>query len=100
MKFITPVRLVVIALVIAFFGFLVAGDQGIAQFRRLMDMKNKLLTERKALNEQIDQLAREREILSNPDNLELIIRKDLGFIRPGEVVFEEKPLPNKTTATK
>lgn len=90
-KYVTPVRLVVIVIVAAFFWFLIAGDQGIAQFRRLMDMKQRLLAERKALNEQIDKLTRERDLLSNPENLETIIRKELGFVKPGEIVFEEKP---------
>ncbi|MFA5812386.1 MAG: septum formation initiator family protein [bacterium] len=95
-RFVTPVRLVVVVAVAAFFWFLIAGDQGIAQFRRLMDMKHRLLAERTALNEKIDKLTREREILSNPDNLETIIRKELGYIRPGEVLFEEKTSNSKS----
>ena len=83
MRFLTPVRLVVVMAVAAFFLSLIAGDQGIVQFRRLMDMKHRMLAERKTLNEQIDNLTREREMLSNPDNLEMIIRKELGYIRPG-----------------
>jgi cell division protein FtsB len=87
----TPVRAVVIIAVVALFWFLVLGDQGIYQFRQLMEMKHRFLAERSKINEEIDSLTKEREMLRNPENLEMIIRSELGYIRPGEILFEEKP---------
>lgn len=87
-SFFTPVRLVVTALVLAFFWFMVLGDNGIYQFRRLLEMRQRLMGDRQTLNMRIDQLTREKQILQNPDDLEMAIRSELGFIKPGEVVFE------------
>lgn len=86
----TPVRVIVILAVAFFFWFLAFGDQGIYQLKRLLEMKNQLTARKILLNDDIDRLVREKEILSNPDNLEMVIRKELGYIRPGEVIFEEK----------
>jgi len=87
----TPVRAVVVIAVVALFWFLVLGDQGIYQFRQLIEMKHRLLAERTKINEEIDSLTNEREMLKDPENLEMIIRSELGYIRPGEILFEEKP---------
>lgn len=91
----TPVRLVVVAIVVALFWFLAMGDQGIYQLRLLLEMKNKLTEERMTINDEIDRLTKERKLLSDPKNLELVIRKELGYIYPGEVIFEEKGSANQ-----
>ncbi len=90
LRVVTPIRLAVIAILIATFWFFVLGDQGIYQFRRLMEMKHRFLIERAKLNEEVDRLSQERRLLKNPDNLEMIIRSELGYIRPGEILYEEK----------
>ena len=90
LNFISPVRLVAIAAVVGIFLFIVLGDNGIYQFRRLMEMRNSLSAERASLNESIDRLTRERAMLSEPANLGPIIRSELGYIRPGEILFEER----------
>lgn len=90
LRFLTPLRLAVIAAVVIFFWFLVLGDQGVYQLRQLLEMKNKLTEERKQLNDEIDRLAEEKKMLEDPSKLEMVIRTELGFIRPGEVLFEEK----------
>jgi cell division protein FtsB len=91
----TPVRAVVIVAVVALFWFLVLGDQGIYQFRQLIEMRHRFQAERTKINEEIDTLTKEREMLRNPENLEMIIRSELGYIRPGEILFEEKPAEKK-----
>jgi len=88
----TPVRLVVLISVIALFWFLVLGDKGVYQFRHLLEMKHRLIADRTQMNDEIDRLTHEREVLEDPKNLEMIIRSELGFIRPGEILFEEKDL--------
>ncbi|MFH1831031.1 MAG: septum formation initiator family protein [Pseudomonadota bacterium] len=90
LQVITPIRIAVITAIVALLWFLVLGDQGIYQFRRLIEMKHRLMTERARINEEIDKLSQERQVLKNPENLEMIIRSELGFIRPGEVLYEEK----------
>lgn len=90
LNIISPVRLVAIAAVVGIFLFVVLGDNGIYQFRRLMEMRTSLSAERARLNEDIDRLTRERAMLADPKNLEPTIRSELGYIRPGEILFEEK----------
>lgn len=87
---VTPIRLIVAAVVVVFFWFFILGDQGINRLRRLLEMKNQLTSERRELNDDIDRLAREKEMLSDPKNLEPVIRSELGYIRPGEILFEER----------
>lgn len=88
----TPARVAAVAAVAAFFCFVVLGDKGIYTLRRVFDIKNRLLNERIKLNDDIDRLTKEKEILSDPANLEMTIRSELGYIKPGEIVFEEKTL--------
>lgn len=87
----TPVRLAIAAATAAFFGAVVLGDQGLYQLKELLEMRQRLTSERVKLNDEIDRLAREKETLSDPANLEYVIRSELGYIRPGEVTFEERP---------
>lgn len=99
-EFFTPIRIIVTALVIAFFWFMVLGDNGIYQFRKLLEMRTKQLTERQNLNTRIDQLTREKQILQNPEMLEMAIRSELGYVKPGEIVFERaKPKPAEPATT-
>jgi cell division protein FtsB len=86
----TPTRIGVAALSGLFFWFLVTGDQGVIKLKRLIEMKSNLLAERGLLNFQIDLLSKKKTLLSDPSNLELAIRKELGYVRPGEMIFEEK----------
>lgn len=90
LHFLTPVRLIVISTLVVFFWFIILGDKGIYQLRRLLDLKMVLIQERQALNEEIDRLNEEKNTLSDPANLEMIIRSELGYIKPGETVFEDK----------
>lgn len=86
----SPIRLVVLLVVAAVFWFLILGDDGIGQFRQLLEMKQRLTAERAQINREIDRLTRERTLLKDPRNLEMIIRSELGYVRPGEILFEEK----------
>ena len=88
--FLTPTRSIVIVIVTAFFWFLAFGDQGVYQLKRLLDMKYALISEREELNDSIDLLQKEKNLLSDPKNLEPVIRKELGYIKPGEILFELK----------
>lgn len=90
LNFLTPVRVIVFLFAGLFFWFLAFGDRGINQLRRLLQMKNQLKAEQAQVNDEVDRLTREKELLSNPANLEMEIRKELGYIRPGEIIFEEK----------
>jgi len=89
-RFLTPIRILVVTSVALFFWFVILGDQGISELRRLFEMKHRLEQERRLLNDDIDRLTEEKKILSDPANLEITIRKELGYIKQGEIVFEER----------
>jgi cell division protein FtsB len=95
-QFLTPLRVFIIAAAAAFFWFVVLGDQGIWRLERLLEMQHTLTAERQSLNDEIDELTQEKEVLADPANLETAIRSELGYIRPGEVLFEEKREPAPT----
>ncbi|MBT3182336.1 MAG: hypothetical protein HN337_07515 [Deltaproteobacteria bacterium] len=86
----TPARLIVLALAGFFFWFLAFGDQGIYKLRLLFDMKGNLLESRQKLNNEIDTLTRDKETLADPGKLEMVIRKELRYIKPGEIIFQDK----------
>lgn len=86
--FLTPVRLAVVASAAVFITVVVMGDKGLYQLQRLMEMKKRLSTERIDLRNEIDALSAEKAKLLDPSKLEGVIRKDLRFIKPGEIVFE------------
>ena len=89
-NFLTPVRIVVILVISLFFWFVILGDQGIYKLQKLILMKNRLTMERSQLSDEIDKLSEQKNILSDPANMEMTIRSELGYIKPGEVVFEAK----------
>ena len=90
LQVLTPGRIVIVAAVAAFFWFIVLGDKGIYHLEKIIAMKQRLVAERQQLNDEIDALTNEKELLGDPANLETVIRKELGYIRPGEVLFEDR----------
>lgn len=90
----TPIRIVIFVVAGIFFLFLILGDQGVLQLNKLVCMKNELMNKKEALNQNISRLNKEKELLYDKKNLELVIRKELGYIKPGEIVYQVKEEPN------
>jgi cell division protein FtsB len=90
LKIFTPLRVGIVLGVIAFLWFLLFGDQGIYQLNKLSMMKRRLTLQEETLKTDIERLTREKAFLQDPKNLEPVIRKELGFIRPGEIVYQER----------
>lgn len=86
----TPVRLAVILVAATFLLLLFFGDQGIIQLHKLALMKKQLIEKRTTLKSDIDKLTGEKKLLHDNKHLEFVIRDELGFIRPGEIIFQEK----------
>ena len=76
-------------LLVVFLWMLVMGDQGLFRLGQLHELKDDLLSSRQRISDEIDDKAREEQLLQDPKNLEMIIRKELGYIRPGEVIYQE-----------
>ncbi len=86
----TPLRVGIVLGAAAFLWFLIFGDQGIYHLNKLSMMKKRLALQRETLKTDIEKLTREKTLLQDSKNLEPVIRKELGFIRPGEIVYQEK----------
>lgn len=74
--------------------FLIWGDQGIYQREKMRYLKSKLEGEKRHILKNIEELKEEKRLLKNKNVLEKTIRKELGYIRPGEVIFELKNTNN------
>ncbi|MBI4125947.1 MAG: septum formation initiator family protein [Deltaproteobacteria bacterium] len=93
----TPARVAITIAVGFFVWFFLLGDQGVVNLRKLLAMKERLLNEQHTLERDIKDMTHQKELMSDPANLEMVIRKELGAIKPGEVIFEltpEKPAQN------
>ncbi len=86
----TPLRMGIIVGMSIFISFLIFGDQGVLQLNKLVYLKNNLVKKRNTLQKNIEDLKNEKKMLHDPKNLELVIRKELGFIKPGEIVYQLK----------
>jgi cell division protein FtsB len=80
--------LVVFAGLAFFTWFAVFGDQGLYQLHRTARLKAQLKKEIARLKDKIAELKDKKALLNDPKHLELVIRQELGYVKPGEVVFQ------------
>ena len=52
-------------------------------------MRDEMKLQKANLEADLTRLKREYDYLKKPKNLERVIRTELGFIKPGEVIFQE-----------
>ncbi len=89
LSFLKPIHIIAAASLVVFFWFLVMGEQGLYKLRQLHELRDTLEENRQRLAQEIEMKASEKHMLEEPKNLEMIIRKELGYIRPGEMIFQE-----------
>ena len=87
-KILTPIRLLLFSVTAIVLGFVIWGDKGIYEREQLRYLNNKLEKERQNILITIKRLQEEKELLSDKRMLENTIRKELGYVKPGEVIFE------------
>lgn len=97
-NWINPISLIAIGLVGCFGWLMILGDQGLLNWARLLHTKTALLETERTLAGKLEGLEQERERLHDPRALEPIIRKELGYVRSDELVFqfpeEKTPKPH------
>lgn len=71
--------------------FTVVGDSGLYQLHSIYNSKKELNHKIKENKNKIEQLENEKIRLTNPDYLESIIRKELGYIKQDEVIYQITP---------
>lgn len=85
-------RLIPLGIGVAFLGFVwfaVFGDQGLYQLHKSTKLRKELKQETVELKKKIENLKETKELLNDPSHLELVIRQELGYVKPGEVVFQQ-----------
>lgn len=72
---------------VALAGFAVLGDKGLLKLRTMHAMEESLEGQIGSLSQENARLAHEIDALEDPKHLEHIVRKELGYLRPDEVIF-------------
>jgi len=80
-------RLAILAVCTLFLWALVLGDQGLYQLKKLSNIQAQLEEKKLMLTEFNADLRLQKNLLSKSENLEMAIRRELGYIYPGEVVY-------------
>ena len=70
--------------------FIIWGDQGVYQREKLRYLESSLRQSETRLKNDIEALRREKELLKDSRILESTIRKELGFIRQNEIIYQLK----------
>lgn len=83
-----PLQWSMVVLFLAFCWFAVFGNQGLYTYYSLKNTRNALAAENEVLRAHLEELRREEKRLHDPRYLEIIIRQELGYIRPGEIVYQ------------
>lgn len=85
-----PIQWIMMLFFVAFCWFVVFGNQGLYTYFSLLTTQKTLLEESRTLQAKADDMKREEKLLHDPRYLETIIRQELGYIRPGEVVYQSE----------
>lgn len=83
-----PIQWVMMLLFMAFCWFAVFGNQGLYTYYSLQNTHKNLILENKNMQARLLDLRREEKLLHDPRYIETVIRQELGYIRPGEVVYQ------------
>jgi cell division protein FtsB len=83
-----PLQWAMLAVFMAFCWFAVFGNQGLYTYYKLLSTQKDLRAETEMLHAKAEALRREEKLLHDPRYLEIIIRQEMGYIHPGEVVYQ------------
>lgn len=86
---INPIQWLMLALFVAFSAYTVFGHKGLYTYYSNRQTKQQLLQHEEELKLKVTTLKREIELLHEPKYLETVIRQELGYIKPGEVIFQQ-----------
>jgi len=67
--------------------FAIVGDQGLLKLHSMKQMERRLEAQLTELGLENDRLAHEIEGLNEKTRLEQVIRQELGFLQPDELIF-------------
>lgn len=84
-------HLLYITLLLAIIVFTVFGDSGLYQLHSLHESRSRLKHQINETEARINMIEKEKALLTNPAYLESVIRKELGYIKDGEVIYQITP---------
>lgn len=91
-KFPKYTLVVILVLTAAFFFYF----PSYSRYRELKSEADRLQSQLADLQKQIQELQHEKQLIKNDKNyLETVIRKEMGLVEPGEVVYEFENKPRK-----
>lgn len=97
-EWVNPVPIVAL-LVLIFFGWhIIFGDQGLLTWSKLKLTYKGLNSQERHLITRLRYLKVEAERLDDPEYLEPLIRKELGYVKPNETVYQFEDVPPPTAA--
>lgn len=85
------IHLLYVALLVGIIVYTIFGDSGLYQLHSLRNTKSDLQFQIKENKTKIELLENEKTRLTNPEYLETIVRKELGYIKEGEVIYQLTP---------
>lgn len=77
------------AAVLSFLWFSIFGDQGLYHLHKANELSKELKKSIEHQKKKIEGLGNKKGLLNNPAHLELVIRQELGYVKSGEVVFQQ-----------
>lgn len=84
-------RVIFFLLLGSLIAYTIFGDSGLYHLSSLKHSKAEFISKIKESRTRIDLLKKEKILLTNPLYLETIVRKELGYIKDGEVVYQLNP---------
>lgn len=88
---ISPFHIAVALLIAALCWFTIFGNQGLYRLHELKKTNQKMRHEISSLKEQIKDRENQITLFSDPVYLEKIVRQELGYVKPYEVIFQLSP---------
>jgi len=85
---INPVPLAAGAMTLVFGWIIIFGDQGLLTLRSLHHTSYELRHQTQRLTLQLEDLKEEQRRLEDRDYLEILIRQELGLVKPGETIYQ------------
>lgn len=81
--------IVICVAAISFLWFAIFGDQGLYHLHKARELGKELKKNITDQKKKIEELGNKKGLLNNPAHLELVIRQELGYVKSGEVVFQQ-----------
>lgn len=88
---ISPFHIGVAAIVIILSWYTIFGNQGLYRLYELKLENRRMKEEILNLKDEIKAREKQMALFSDPTYLETIVRQELGYVKPGEIIFQLSP---------